>query len=638
MYNKTDAGRASGVWEDWTMIANIPFTNCHIEGGFWQKYQELVREVSIRRVYERFRETGRFDALRCDWKEGEPHRPHFFWDSDVAKWIESVAYLLEEKPDPSLYALAEEAIADILKSQRADGYYNCYYLTVEPENIFRNRDRHELYCAGHLIEAAIAWDHATGERAFLDAMCRYADLIYRIFYEEHSAGFVTPGHEEIELALLKLYLYTKEKKYLTMAAYFLEERGRHPDEDVTESYARYNARIGQSDRPARELEEAAGHAVRAGYLYTAMALCAGIGQDEELYAACRRLFDDIVNTKLSITGGVGACINGEAFGKAYILPNRTNYNETCAAIALALFAEKMQELSESTRYADMIERILFNGMLSGLSLDGTAFFYENALEIHLADYGHPLLHYAEMTPGQRHEAGLLDLRRLHRAEVFDCSCCPPNITRILASMTRFFLGQDGDTIYCYQFAPYTAEFCVGGKPAGLRLMTEYPASGHLRFTYQGEPATLAVRIPDWCTEYAGGTENGFAKFPVTDGDTVEIDLPMAVHFIEADPKAFDLAGLCAVTRGPVVYCMEEADNGPDLSAIELAADAEGAVVPSDAYYGIPVLELPARRRKSFPALYRLRSSDTVPAVAKLIPYFAFANREICDMATWFRIV
>lgn len=613
----------------------VSFTSTQLRDGFWSRYDTLVRRVTVPAIYARFSDTGRFAALQCS----KEIPSHIYWDSDVAKWLEAVAYLTATHREPELEALADAAIAQIVRHQLPNGYFNSCYLSRMPEQIFTDRDNHELYCAGHLIEAAIAYDQATGKHAFLNAMVRYADCIYRVFYLEKSAGFFTPGHEQIELALLKLAEYTGREKYRELAAYFIRERGRHPEEvcrDKAEALGHtgdYYRWLTQSAEPVEEMTHAYGHAVRAGYLYTAMASLARQSGDAALLAVAKGLFSDIVNTKLTVTGGVGSQIWGEAYGLPYRLSSRSSYNETCAAIALALFAGELQRQEPCSIYADVIERILFNGMLCGMSLEGDAFFYENALELDRRDYDLSTRTFTPLDPGQCHTRGLLHSRRLQRAKVFTCSCCPPNIARILASVSRYLYSVDGDTVYCHQFASARTTLTVLGQPATLTLQTDYPASGGLTYTYRGPAAKLAVRIPGWCAEYSGPTEQGYALFPVTDGATVSLELPMPVHFVEADPRVSELAGKYAVTRGPIVYCLEAVDNGDQLWDICLDSDGPIRLLSSQPW-GVPTLEIPASRRTAASALYRLRTRERETFSAKLIPYFAFANRGISDMQIW----
>ena len=610
-------------------MKNLHFSQTKLLGGFWHHYAQLNRKVTIPAVYDRFSETGRFAAFRCDWQEGMPNKPHYFWDSDVAKWMEGVAYLLQEQREPELEAIMDETIAQIVKNQKPSGYFNIYYITIEPGVEFAKRGRHELYCAGHLMEAAVAYHEATGKDAFLKAMMRYADYIYQVFFVEKSADFATPGHEEIELALIKLYDHTGIQKYLDLAEFFIEERGRNLDKDEEPFDPTYN----QSECPVREFTEAKGHAVRACYLYTAMAMLAIRKKDQSLLDACERILNDITDTKLSISGGVGSSIQGEAFGKAYELTNDRNYNETCAAIALAMFAGELQQSKVCSRYGDLIERIYFNGMLPGLSLSGDSFFYENALEIDLRDYDYSGMNLTGADTGTYHRRGLLAPRRLERAKVFSCSCCPPNINRMLASLPRYAYTQDGNTLYCNQFMAGRTELTVNGKPAVLELATDYPNTGKLEYTYHGEPAVLAIRIPDWCVEYDGETENGFAKFAVTDGQTVAVELPMTLHFVQADPRVRSCAGRFAVTRGPLVYCMEGVDNGTDLRDIELL-DNGNYELETDPDFPAPVISMDGLRRPQSRSLYSLRDTARQPIRVKLIPYFGFANRGKTDMLVW----
>lgn len=589
-------------------MKNLNFDCTIINDGFWRFYNVLNRKSVVKNVYNRFKETGRFDALRCDWREGAPNKPHIFWDSDVVKWMEGVAYLIEESPEPELEALVDEMIDNIAQNQRSDGYFNSYFLSVEPSKIFTNRDWHELYCVGHTIEAAIAYHKATGKDKLLNCVLKNVDMIYRVFVEEQGAAFVTPGHEEIELALLKLYNYLGNEKHLELARFFIDQRGNNDREEKSSQI--------QSNLPLREVYEAVGHSVRACYLYTAMAMLAKIDGDDKLKAACDRVFDDIVNCKMSITGGVGADHTGEKFSYKYDLPNADTYNETCAAISLAMFAGAMMEMDVNSRYGDAIERIYYNGFISGLSLDGEKFFYTNPLEIDRKKYARST--YQPIC---------------ERVKVFECSCCPPNVVRMLASIPRYMYTVDGDTVYCNQFAQSETKLQIGGKDAILTQTTDYPNNGKITFKYKGEPMTLYVRIPDWCVEYEGDTENGFARFELSDGDSVTVDLPMKIHFIEANPYVQDNSGRYAVQRGPVVYCMEEIDNGENLRDISLLENSEKKVVCEE---GIPapVIYMGAERRPATNQLYSIKNDERVSFTARLIPYFAFANREATDMLVW----
>ncbi len=592
-------------------MKNLAFTQTQIKDGFWKFYEDLNKNTTIHAVYDRFFETGRFDALSCNWRQGAPNEPHIYWDSDTAKWIESVGFLCEKERMPKLEALVDEMVDTIAQNQRADGYFNSYFLTMAPSAIYTTRDDHELYCTGHFIEAAIAYHKSTGKDKLLQCVLKNIDCIYRAFVVEKTAGFVTPGHEEIELALLKLYEYLGDEKHLELAKFFLNQRGNNEIEKALD----IDPTIRQDNVPVREISKAVGHSVRACYLYTAMAMLARIEKDKGLFDACKRVFEDITTKKMSITGGIGADHKGEKFSYDYDLPNSDTYNETCAAISLAMFAGAMQEMEIDSKYGDLIERIYYNGFISGLSLDGRKFFYTNPLEIDQKKY-------------QRSTYQPIS----QRVAVFDCSCCPPNITRMLASIPRYAYTQDEHHIYCNQFISGKTEFTINDKTSTLTLSTNYPMDGKLTFTYQGDEAVLHVRIPDWCAEYQGKTENGFAVFAVSHGDTITVDLPMEVHFMEANPCLQDNAGRYAVTYGPVVYCMEGVDNGENLRDITLSENSKKEIKAED--YPAPVLYISAKRRKKTSALYYRKNNAYEHFTARLIPYFSFGNRGESDMLIW----
>lgn len=581
-----------------------------IKDGFWKYYADLNRNVTVHAVRDRFEETHRFGSFACDWNEGddEAKKPHVFWDSDIAKWIEGVAYITEVKPEPELEAKVDEVADLIEKNQLPNGYFNSHFIAVEPDKIFVHRGCHELYCTGHLIEAAIAYHKATGKDKLLKCMLKNVDYIYQRFVVDKDTEFVTPGHQEIELALIKLYDYTGDKKHLELANFFLDQRGNN-DREGLEPY-------NQSHIPVREQSEAVGHAVRALYLYTAMAMAAKRNNDPEMLASCHRLFDGVVNKKMHVTGGVGSLREGERFSYEYDLPNISTYNETCAAIALSMFAAAMCEIDPKGIYGDVVERVFYNGFISGLSLSGDHFFYTNPTEIDLKK---------NTRGGEWHPI-------TQRVKVFGCSCCPPNVVRFLGSIPRYAYGQDGDTVYCHQFINGVTRLTMGGKNAELTLSTAYPADGKLTFSYNGEPMTLKVRIPSWCVEYTGEREDGFATFEMKDGDTVTLDLPMETHLVEADPRVQDNSGRYALTRGPIVYCLEGVDNGENLRDIALTSSK--AVIKTEDGIPAPVLYLPAERRAPSDSLFRLKDDTRETFTARLIPYFAFANRGESDMIVW----
>lgn len=603
------------------MIRTVEFSKTDITGGFWKQKQDLVRKTSIKAVYDRFKETGRFDAVKCDWKEGMPLKPHFFWDSDIAKWMEGVAYLTEKKREPRLEKLVDETVDLIEKNQGADGYFNIYFTVVAPESRFKNRDWHELYCAGHLMEAAVAYYKATGKRKFLDIMCKYADYIEKRFKIDKDTEFVTPGHEEIELALVRLYEETGEKRYLELSEFFINSRGKQ-DEMLD---GRINNRYNQSHLPVREQTTAEGHAVRAVYLYCGMADIAYHTGDAELKKACETIFNNIVEKRMYITGGIGSSSCGEAFTVDNDLSNLLAYTETCAALGLALFANRMLRFEADSKYSDTVERVIYNGFMSSLSLDGKSFFYENPLEVI------PYLH----TRDKSNHAGMIHWPPMQRSEVFGCSCCPPNITRFIPSIANMLYSESENTIYVHQFMQSRTEIERSGKTIVIEQKTRYPENGKVEIKVSGGDTRLAVRIPGWCDSYEGETVKGYAYFDVKEGQTLAFDFNMRVKLIEARPEVIFDCGRFAVMRGPIVYCMEAVDNGDILRDIRLSARSRFKYGKHQEL-GVPKLTVKAYRRQRDDGgpMYYERKEQLIETEATLIPYYAFANRGTTEMQVW----
>lgn len=600
-------------------MKNVKFNSVKLKNGFWHDRCELNRTSSIYNVYKRFDDTGRIRAFNFDWKEGMPDKPHFFWDSDVAKWIESVAYIVSDKRDEALEALADALIDKIEKYQDECGYFNIFHTVIEPQNRFSNRDHHELYCAGHLMEAAVAYYEATGKRKLLDCMEKYGDYIKKVFVDEDSAGFVTPGHEEIELALVKMYECTGDKKWLELSKFFLDKRGENLKNESTNPW---KPDYSQSHIPVREQRTAEGHAVRACYLYTAMADIARLTGDEGMIEACDAIFDNIVNKRMYITGGIGSAAAGEAFTQDYDLPNITAYTESCAAIALAFFARRLQEVHVNSVYADVVERVMYNGFLSSVSLDGKAFFYENPLEIpprasKLKDARYPIT---------------------ERLEVFGCSCCPPNVTRFTASIAEAMYTVDDktNTVYVQQYIASDSRFDTENGPCRIVQDTEYPNNGSVKITYYGEKRTLAVRIPAWCDSYRGEKKNGYAYFEVESGDTLEFCFAMRPVFVEANMNVNEDLGRCALTYGPIVMCLEAVDNGSYLRDVRIKADSQYSFGKNEKL-GLPTVRFAATRRNIRPSLYMPRTAEREEFTAEFIPYFAFANRGESEMLVFVNV-
>jgi DUF1680 family protein len=619
----------------WTAI---PFTHVKIDDLFWAPRIRVNRERTLPIEYQQCKDTGRIDAFRLDWKPGVEPVPHIFWDSDVAKWLEAGCYSLSAHRDPQLLAKMEEVIALIIGAQQPDGYLNVHFTVVEPDKRWTNlRDCHELYCAGHLIEAAVAHFQATGQRHFLDCLCRYADYIARVFGPGPGQKRGYCGHEEIELALIKLYHATEEKRYLRLCQYFVDERGRQPyyfDEEARErgeQSADFWARTYeycQAHAPVREQTRITGHAVRAMYLYCAMADLAGELPEVELRAACERIWDDLCHTKLYLTGGIGPSAQNEGFTVPYDLPNDTAYAETCAAIGLVFWSHRMLQWDCDARYADVMERALYNGVLSGVSLDGEHFFYDNPLASH---GGH------------------------HRQSWFGCSCCPTNIVRLLASLGNYIYSQGDDGLAVHLYVQSEMTTTLGdGVSITLRQHTRYPWDGVVRLTVSPSAeteCTLRLRIPGWCRQ-ATITLNGAVVSPPIErgyacvrrlwrpGDVVEVTLAMPIEQVVAHPNVLQDSGRIALQRGPIVYCVEGVDHADNVHRLLLPADAELHVrFDADLLQGVAVIEGQALAIDDAcwegGTLYQSPAEVTVhSAPLRAIPYASWDNRAACDMAVW----
>ncbi len=615
------------------MYTPIPFSSVTISDAFWAPKLRVNRENTLPIEYEQCKITGRIDAFRLDWKPGQPNPPHIFWDSDVAKWIEAASYSLSTHPDPQLDALLDEVIALIASAQQPDGYLNVHFTVVEPEKRWSNlRDWHELYCAGHLIEAAAAHFQATGKRSLLDVLCRYADYIAVVFGvgEGQKRGYC--GHEEIELALVKLARVTGEEKYLALARYFVDERGRQPYYYTAEALARGDApekfwarnySYMQAHIPVREQREVTGHAVRAMYLYSALADL--LPADPSLRPALDALWQDVCLRKLYLTGGIGPSRHNEGFTYPYDLPNETAYAETCAAIGLAFWNQRMLQLDCDSRYADVIERALYNGILSGVSLDGKKFFYENPL----ASIG---LH--------------------HRQAWFDCACCPPNLARILASLGEYIYSQSETALAVHLYVQGSAEARIGGHALTIRQETRYPWDGEVKIMFDLDAPfefDLRLRLPGWCQHFHLEINDSLCKAPLENGylvirrswtasDVVRLELKMPVERIYANPNVRQDAGLAALQRGPVVYCLEAVDNSAPLEQIYLPREAAfTARFDADLLDGVVILSgeaLAADPSDWRQSLYRSNPPRFSPIQIIAVPYYAWDNRQPGAMRVW----
>lgn len=599
-----------------------------------------------------------FQSIPDDPAHPEPNKfyGYVFQDTDFSKWIEAVAYSLAQHPDKDLEETADKAIDLVCAAQHDSGYLDTYYIINGMDRAFTNlRDHHELYCLGHLIEGAAAYDQATGKDKLLRAACRFADYAAEKFGPEPEQCKGYPGHEIAEMALVRLYEVTGKEKYLRLSKFFLDQRGTQPyyfdaearrRDEIEGKLHKPNTdpdryRYHQSHLPVREQREAVGHAVRAGYLYSGMADVARLTKDEELYAACQKLWDSIVKEKLYITGGVGGTVHGEAFSYPYDLPNDSAYSETCAAIALAFFARRMLEIAPKAAYADVMEQALYNTVLAGMALDGKSFFYVNPLEVYPA-------------------ACRTDQRLSHvkpvRQKWFGCACCPPNIARLVSSVASYAYTENEDTLWTHLYIGGEITKRVGEKTLVLSMESGIPWEGYAKMTvHTDEPVncTLAFRLPGWCgdklpvisaPDSAGRTDrDGYCYLTGVwqDGDAVTLEFPMPVRMRMANRKVREDLGKVAFTRGPITYCMEEADNGKDLHLcyIDPARFDGGKTIPGEINgCAVVMLEVPGWREESKDdELY----SDYAPTqnqavILKMIPYYTWANRGEGEMQVWIR--
>ena len=637
----------------------IPLEQVTIRAGFWEERQRVNREQTIPAIYEKLEETGRLTAwsmVRTHETPRDRGTVYMFWDSDSGKWLEAVACSLATHPDAELQALADELIDAIASAQQTDGYLNTYFPVLDPESKWANlRDWHEMYNAGHLIEGAVAYFRATGKRKMLDVLQRFADHIDQRFGAEAGKARGYPGHPELELALVKLYRETGEARYLDLAAYFVNERGSAPHYFDQEAAARGEKRADfwaqtyhycQAHAPIREHTEATGHAVRACYLYAGIADVALETGDAELLALSQRLWDDLTHHQMYVTGGLGPAHSNEGFTFAYDMPTETAYAETCAAIALAFWAQRMFHLDPHGRYIDVMERAIYNGSLSGVSDDGRTFFYAN-----------PLASYPHVNPYSKW-SGITTEAHYRREEWFFCPCCPPNLARLVAGIGGYSYSQAGRCVYVHLYHDNDLAFELDGQQLRLEQRTRYPWDGDIAFTVDAAAPTdfeLALRLPDWCHSHrltvngevqAAAPQRGYVRLAREwrAGDVVELTLAMPVERVMPHPDIRQAAGQVALQRGPLLYCLEEADNGPRLANVIIPADAVlEAAFDGDLFAGTAVIRGAAVRSEpaaESAALYRHHSQTAQQQqsafVFKAIPYYLWANREPGEMRVWIR--
>ncbi|MCD7111386.1 glycoside hydrolase family 127 protein [Rhizobium sp. DKSPLA3] len=619
--------------------ARVDFT-----GGFWESWSNTVRNVTIPTQHMRLEEEGFLEVLDFD----KPPLPlvrriqpsglsmqHFF-DSDFGKWIEAASYTLKAHPNAEIEAKIDAIVEKLEQGQMADGYLNSWFIRREPEKRWTNlRDLHEMYSMGHLLEGAVAYFGATGKRRFLDVMIRAVDQIIDTFGPEPGKLRGYDAHEEIELALVKLYRVTRDPRHLALATYFVNERGQMPsyyDEEARrrdenpEDYVYQTYAYSQAHMPVREQTKVVGHAVRAMYLFSAMIDLAHENDDPTLKAACERLFDNLTGRQLYVTGGLGPSASNEGFTREYDLPNETAYAETCAAVALGFWSHRMAQLDLDAKYTDKLETVLFNGALSGISRDGEHYFYENVLESH----------------GQN-----------RRWKWHYCPCCPTNIARLITSLGGYVYSATDADLAVHLYGANTAEITLGQTIVRLTQDTRYPWDGDIRLALKLETPssfTLHLRIPGWCGA-ARVTVNGEAVDVETEvtkgyvaiqrtwceGDEVRLSFDMPVDRLYAHPAVGEDAGRVALKRGPVVYCVEETDIGTEPQRLRLPAEARLDVAyDPDLLGGAAVLTGEALEAETgdWDGLYRTTPPALTPRAFKAIPYHLWANRDPGAMLVW----
>ncbi|MCI0578203.1 MAG: glycoside hydrolase family 127 protein [Chloroflexi bacterium] len=606
-------------------LRTLPPGTSIITGGFWERKQTINRHVTLRHGYQMLEKAGNFDNFRvaAGLTQGK-YKGLIFNDSDVYKWLEAVACDLALHPDAELEKTADDVISLLVTTQEKNGYLNSHFQTTGKERFSDLEYAHELYCAGHLIEAAIAHRQATGKHSLLEVARRFADHLDSVFGPDKHQG--TSGHPEIELALVELYRETRERRYLDLALFFVNQRGQ----GKMRGFGRWGPAYHQDRVPIREAVEVEGHAVRQLYLNSGVTDLYLETGEQALLEAMLRLWQDMTTRKMYLTGGFGARHSGESFGEAHELPSRSAYCETCAAIAAMMWNWRMLLATGKPHFADILERSLYNGFLSGWSLDGRRFFYVNPLE---------------------------SLGRVERQEWYECACCPPNVMRQVATVGHYLATTSTEGIQIHHFTSARLAAAINGsQKVVLSLSTDYPWNGRIQVTVEeteGGPWILSLRIPAWSSnaqvsvngrpaaEPAGGTY-AMIERAWQPGDMIELDLPMTPRLIRAHPYVDDLRGCVAIERGPLVYCFEAIDQEAGLNLrhtslspeVRLQAhwrgDLLGGVVTVEADGLVSDLD-------NWTDLYlpqELAHVSQRPVRLIAVPYFAWANRGPGALRVW----
>ncbi len=636
-------------------LHSLTLSDIQIDDVYWNRYTNLIADVVIPYQWEILNDRVPDAApsyclqnFRIAAGESQGTRKGtVFLDSDAAKWLEAVAYSLMMRPDPKLEQTADEVIALIGRAQCEDGYLNTYYTLVEPEGRWSNlTEGHELYCAGHFIEAAVAYYEATGKKALMDILCRFSDLICSVFGPGEKQIHGYPGHPEVELALVKLYHATGKQAYLDTAKYFIDTRGGSPNYFLEEmkqpgyhllfpEFKTYEPIYSQSHIPVRSQETAEGHAVRAVYLYSAMADIARLYHDDQLLGQCKILWNNMVSKRMYITGSIGSSGFWERFTTDYDLPNDTNYSETCASIGLAQFGLRMSRITRDASYIDTVERALYNNIRGGISMKGNRYFYVNPLEV-----------WPDSCMGNTSRGHVKPVRQ----KWFDVACCPTNIARTFTSLGQYMYSAGEDELYVNLFVQNKAKVHLGKEEVNLSLRTDYPRSGNIILDIEAEniPFSLFVRVPSFAKDFqisingspaAGEIQNGYMKIRRSwNKDKVEISFTIKPQIAHANPLVRANCGKIAVLRGPEVYCFEETDNGNDLAALFLNPSSELKEEWKGDLLGGTILIRCKGKKLVSPGLAESFSFDNPPAARDMeltaLPYGSWGNRTPGEMLVW----
>lgn len=650
---------------------NVKFNDVNITDKFFGYYQDLIINEVIpyqwKVINDELEDVEKSSAIKnfqiaAKEKEGNFYG-YVFQDTDVYKWLEAVGYSLHLKEDKELEKCADEVIDLIGRAQQEDGYIHTYFIIERPDLRFKNLwECHELYCAGHFFEAAVAYYKATGKIKVIELAKKFADCIYDNFGLEEGKIQGYDGHEEVELGLMSLYSVTKDKKYLELAKFFIEERGKSPyffdieweargktsywngwnycdaPSKIRTSITGGGPEYNQTHKPIREQDEAVGHAVRVVYMLCGMADIARESGDKDLLDSCNVLWNNIVNKKMYVTGAIGSTHVGESFTGNYDLPNDSLYGETCASIGLAMFAKRMLNIDINSKYADIIEKEIYNGIISGISMDGKSFFYVNPLEVYPKNHTNPVL----------------ELVKVERQNWYPCACCPPNVARFLLNIGDYIYSTDDDTLYIHQYIANNSKFGINDKVVEISIDCNLLQSQNIKIRLNSSSLSntkLALRVPSWSDAvFIKINDDTVSEYDIVDGYiylnnildenvNIEISFDTTLKLVKSSSKVRYNSGKVAVTYGPVVYCAEEVDNGEMLYDLVVSKSKEFRKENFE-YNGLELSKILIsgyREIDNDDNLYHVYNTDLKEQEIKLVPYHFWGNRGIGEMQVWLRV-